>query len=139
MAWKLGDFSPNLAPIYFCPLGTILAFSLKLVSRRDCYTRLCTEINLLLISKFSVRPRGGSPIFRHKYGPWSIPRTIAFPPMVTKRSPIISNAKTGPEGLALSCPACDQNGFEVTYKACLGVVSRVALFDRAYQPPRIHI
>ena len=43
-----GD-SGVLAPIYFCPVGTILAFSFKIVSAVDCYARLCTESNLRFI------------------------------------------------------------------------------------------
>ena len=38
-----------LAPIYFCPVGTVLTFSLKIVPDVDCCARLCTESNLLLI------------------------------------------------------------------------------------------
>ena len=44
-----GD-SGVLAPIYFCPVGTILAFSFKIVSVVVCCARLCTESNLLLMS-----------------------------------------------------------------------------------------
>ena len=63
MAWRFGDFSPNLAPIYLCPVGTVLAFSLKMVPAVDCCVRLCTESNLLLISSFFSdtpigKPRG---------------------------------------------------------------------------------
>ena len=83
VASEFGGFSPNLAPIYFSPVGTVLTFSLKMVPAVDCCTRLCTESNLLLISRFSVRPRGGSPTFRHEYGPWRNPRAIVFPQMVT--------------------------------------------------------
>ena len=43
-----------LYPIYFCPVGTVLAVSLKIMSRKDCYIRLCTEINLLLISRSRI-------------------------------------------------------------------------------------
>ena len=55
-----------LAPIYFCPVGTVLAFSLKTVPAVDYCARLYTESNLLLISSFlfqrhptSGRHRGG--------------------------------------------------------------------------------
>jgi len=40
VAWGFGDFVPNLYPIYFCPVGTVFAFSLKMVSTVDCCVRL---------------------------------------------------------------------------------------------------
>ena len=49
-----------LAPIYFCPVGTVLAYSLKIVSAVVCYARLCTGSNLLLISRFRI-PFSGVP------------------------------------------------------------------------------
>ncbi len=42
------------ARINFCPAGTILAVSLKIVPAVDCCTRLCTESNLLLIGGSKV-------------------------------------------------------------------------------------
>ena len=67
-----------LATIYLQLVGTIFAFSLKSVSRKHTITRLCTKINLLLISRFSVRLRVESSFSRHKYGPWRNPRAFAF-------------------------------------------------------------
>ena len=46
MGWRFGYLVPKLYPIYFCPVGTVLAFSLKIVPAVDCYARLCTESNL---------------------------------------------------------------------------------------------
>ena len=39
--WQ-GDLG-NLYPIYFCTVGTVFAFSLKMVSRKHTGTRLCTK------------------------------------------------------------------------------------------------
>ena len=39
----LAPKGPKKAPIYFCPVGTLLAFSLKFVSMVPCCTRLCTK------------------------------------------------------------------------------------------------
>ncbi len=36
-------FVPNLYPIYFCTVGTVLAVSLKTVPAVACYARLCTK------------------------------------------------------------------------------------------------
>ncbi len=49
-----------LYPIYFCTVGTVLAVSPKIVPAVDCCSPLCTENNLLLISRLSVRLRGGN-------------------------------------------------------------------------------
>jgi len=33
VAWRFGYFVPNLYPIYFCTVGTVLPYSLKIESR----------------------------------------------------------------------------------------------------------
>jgi len=45
-----GDFSHKLAPIHLQLVGTIFAFSLKMVPTVNFCVRLYTKINLLLIS-----------------------------------------------------------------------------------------
>jgi len=53
---------PTKAPIYFCPVGTIFVFSLKMVSTVACCVRLCTKNGWLLISSFfSDTPIGKAP------------------------------------------------------------------------------
>ena len=45
-----------LAAIYFRPVGTVLAVSLRNVPPVDCCARLCSESNLLLIGRSRIPP-----------------------------------------------------------------------------------
>ncbi len=65
-----------LAPIYFFPVGTVLAVSLKIGPAVNCDVRLCTDSNLLLSSRLSVQPQGRSLPFQAQKSP--DPRNLGF-------------------------------------------------------------